>query len=44
MVVDLEALLLSDGRHHLRFQAEVQLDHAVALRARQVMMVMIALT
>ncbi len=42
MVVDLEALPLPDGRDHVRLQAEVQLDHAVASRARQVMVVMVA--
>jgi len=44
MVVDLEVLPLPDGRNHLRFQAEIQLDDPVALRAGEVMVVMIALT
>jgi len=35
MIVDLEVLTLSDVVDHVRLKAEVQLDDAVALRARQ---------
>jgi len=42
MIVDLEALPLPDGGDHVRLEAEVQLDHAVALRACQVVVVPVA--
>ncbi len=42
MIVDLEALPLSDGSDDVRLQAEVQLDDPVAFRAGQVVVVAVA--
>jgi len=42
MVVHGEALPLSDSRDFAVVQAEIKLDHAVALRACEVMVMMIA--